>query len=38
MAAYEINLKREITLKFDREINIIMFVEFIRRYLNFFQD
>ena len=29
MAAYEINLKRELTLKLNRENNIIMLVEFI---------
>ena len=37
MGTYEINLKRELTLKLNRENNIIKSVEFIRRYLNYFQ-
>ena len=32
MAAYEINLKRELTLKLNRENNMIMLIEFIQRY------
>ena len=37
MVAYEINRKRDLTLKLNRENNIIMLVDFIRRYLNSFQ-
>ena len=37
MAAYKIRLKRELSLKLNRENNTIMLVEFIRRFLNFFQ-
>ena len=37
MAAYEINLKRDLTLKLNTENNTIMLVEFIRRYFNSFQ-
>ena len=37
MAAYETNLKREITLKIEQRKTIIMLQQFIQRYFNSFQ-
>ena len=37
MVAYEINIKRKLTLKLNWENNIIMLVEFIRHYFYSFQ-
>ena len=38
MAAYEINLKRKLTLQSNRENNIIMLVKCIRRYFEIIKE